>query len=421
MKKRLAPAVMTIGVLAYILAVSQRSSMGVAALDATERFHTNAEQLATLAAAQLFVYAAMQIPVGILLDRFGPRVLLTAGAAAMAVGQFIVAFSTELGWAITGRMFVGFGDAFTFISMIRLINGWYVGKKASQLQQWMGNGGQLGQIVSAVPFAFLLHQTSWQSAFTTMAATSALIAVCVFFVVHDDREPMEHSNGVTLRTALRNLREQVALPSTKMSFWIHFSTMSASSMFILLWGIPYMVSAQGLERPLALGLLSSFVFIGFASGLVFAQICGHRPDWRHRTLVIMILSILGSWGFMLLWPDHVPLWVLMVMVFCLGSAGPSSMIAFDYSKEFVPKEKLGATNGFINIGGFSAIFIMMWLIGLVLDGYYLLFNTVEHPQPLYSIDGFRVAFCVVLLVVGFGLWRYLANARLVRQASVDKN
>lgn len=421
MKKRLAPAVMTIGVLAYILSVSQRSSMGVAALDATERFNTNAEQLATLAAAQLFVYAAMQIPVGILLDRFGPRVLLSAGALAMAGGQFIVAYSTALGPAVVGRMLVGFGDAFTFISMIRLINGWYVGKKASQLQQFMGNGGQLGQIVSAVPFAFLLHQTNWQSAFTAMAATSALTAVAVFFVVADDREPKQRNSVITFKTALRNLREQVGLPSTKMSFWIHFSTMSASSMFILLWGIPYMVSAQGIARPLALGLLSSFVFIGFAFGLVYAQICGHRPQWRHRTLVAMICAILVSWGLMLAWPGRVPLWILVFMVFWLGAAGPASMIAFDYSKEFVPKEKLGATNGFINIGGFSAIFIMMYFVGLALDGYHWWTQTTGNPQPLYSIDGFRVAFCVVLLVIGFGFWRYLVNAKRVLQAASVTN
>ena len=272
MKKPYAPLVMTIGVTAYVLSVSQRSSMGVAALEAADRFQTNAEQLATLASAQLLVYALMQIPVGILLDRFGPKLLLAAGALAMAFGQFIVAFSTELGLAVAGRMLVGFGDAFTFISMIRLVNGWYTGKRASQLQQWLGNGGQLGQIVSAVPFAFLLHQTNWQSAFIIMAASSAVIAVLVFVVVADDRVATRRTAPITLKLALKNLKEQVARPSTRMSFWIHFSTMSASSMFILLWGIPFMVSAQGLARPVALGLLSSFVFIGFVAGLVLSLI-----------------------------------------------------------------------------------------------------------------------------------------------------
>ncbi|MDE2408892.1 MAG: MFS transporter, partial [Actinomycetales bacterium] len=98
--------------------------MGIASLVATDRFHTTAEQLSTLAVAQLIVYAAMQIPVGLLLDRYGARVLLSIGALSMAAGQYTVAFAPSLGIAVVGRMLVGFGDAFTFISMIRLINGW---------------------------------------------------------------------------------------------------------------------------------------------------------------------------------------------------------------------------------------------------------------------------------------------------------
>jgi len=152
MKRRSAAFIVTLGVLAYISAVTQRSTMGIASLVATSRFHTTAEQLSTLAVAQLVVYAAMQIPVGLLLDRFGARLLLTVGAISMALGQYVVAFAPNLETAVAGRMLVGFGDAFTFISMIRLINGWYQGKRASQLQQWMGNGGQIGQIVSGAAF-----------------------------------------------------------------------------------------------------------------------------------------------------------------------------------------------------------------------------------------------------------------------------
>ena len=413
MKKSFAPAVMAVGGLAYVIAVTQRSSMGVAAIDATERFHTNAEQLSMLAVAQLVIYALMQVPVGILLDRFGPRVLLSLGAVSMALGQAAVAFATELEFAVVGRMLVGFGDAFTFISMIRLINGWYKGSIASKLQQWMGNGGQIGQILSAIPFAYLLHQTNWQSSFLTLASVSGVLAVAVFFVVADDRDHTSVHKPASFRTALSNLREQAKRPTTKMAFWIHFSTMSSSSMFLLLWGVPFLVTAQGLDKSVALGLLSSFVVLGFIAGVVYAEVCGRLPQLRHIVLVAMIWSILISWGIMLAWPGRAPFWSLILMVFCLGAAGPSSMIAFDYSKQFTPREKLGATNGFINIGGFSATFSMMFLIGLVLDGYYLLVGRV-NGQQLYSVQGFRIAFVVLLLVVGFGLYRYSVNARLVR-------
>ena len=115
--------------LAYLVAVTQRTTMGSVALDAAERFETTARELSSLAVLQLIFYAGMQIPVGILLDRFGSRKLLTAGAILMAAGQFLVAASETLPGAVVGRILVGIGDACTFISMMRLSNSWFTGKR----------------------------------------------------------------------------------------------------------------------------------------------------------------------------------------------------------------------------------------------------------------------------------------------------
>ncbi|MEY2945390.1 MAG: hypothetical protein RL243_132, partial [Actinomycetota bacterium] len=180
--------------------------MGIASLVATDRFQTTAEQLSTLAVAQLIVYAAMQIPVGLLLDRYGARVLLTIGALSMAAGQYTVAFAPNLGVAVVGRMLVGFGDAFTFISMIRLINGWYTGKRASQLQQWLGNGGQIGQIVSAIPFAYLLHLDGWTTSFSVWATIALILAVASWVLIADEPNPVKHER-LNLGERLGLLRE----------------------------------------------------------------------------------------------------------------------------------------------------------------------------------------------------------------------
>jgi hypothetical protein len=83
------------------------------------------------------------------------------------------------------------------------------------------------------------------------------------------------------------------------------------------------------------------------------------------------------------------------------------MIAFDYSRQYIPKRQLGASNGFINIGGFVASLTMMYLIGLFLDLHHSLVST--SGEALYYIDGFRISFCCIFAVVGFGLWRYVVN------------
>jgi Nitrate/nitrite transporter len=146
-----------IGVFAYLVAVMQRTSIGVAGVAATDRFHVSAAVLSSMAVVQLIVYAAMQVPVGVLIDRVGSRALMIAGTALMVVGQVTVAFAPTITLAIVGRILVGAGDATVFTSLMRLVNSWFRGRLVPQLSQWIGNIGQLGQVLSAVPFALLLH------------------------------------------------------------------------------------------------------------------------------------------------------------------------------------------------------------------------------------------------------------------------
>lgn len=89
------------------------------------------------------------------------------------------------------------------------------------------------------------------------------------------------------------------------------------------------------------------------------------------------------------------------------------MIAFDYSRQYIPKRQLGASNGFINIGGFIASLTMMYLVGLFLDLHHGLVGATG--EVLYSIDGFRISFCCIFAVVGFGLWRYSVNESAVTE------
>jgi MFS family permease len=238
--------VLSVAGFAYLIAVSQRSTLGAASLSATNRFHVSGEQLAILAVAQLAVYAVLQIPVGVLLDRFGSRVLLVFGGIVMAFGQIQVAYATTFQIAAFGRLAVGFGDAFTFISIIRLINGWFDGKHASRLQQWMGNLGQLGQVLSAFGFVWLLQISSWQSAFLTWSSISVVCSCLVFLVVRNDRAGLAYSVAYPrLSQSFRQLLVNVKSPSVRMSFWVHFVIQSPGTVMALLWGMPFLVGVGG--------------------------------------------------------------------------------------------------------------------------------------------------------------------------------
>ena len=117
--------VWVVGVIAYTAAVLQRTSLGVAGIDAADRFHAPAGIVASFVVLQLLVYAGLQVPVGIALDRFGTRRMVTIGAALMAVGQILMATADDVPTGMAARVLVGAGDAMTFGSVIRLVPAWF--------------------------------------------------------------------------------------------------------------------------------------------------------------------------------------------------------------------------------------------------------------------------------------------------------
>ena len=375
--------------------------MGAAALDAADRFHTTAEQLSLLAVLQLVFYAGMQIPVGVLLDRFGSKRLLVAGALFMGVGQAIVAIAPNLQLAIVGRILVGIGDACTFISMIRLINVWYTGAKASKLQQWMGTFGQLGQVLSAIPFVYLLKVSGWVVAFSSLAILAAvtLVALVVGVVdrVHDDGQKP------TLKSVFATLNRNIRKPITWVGFFTHFSTQSSGTMFALLWGVPFIVSGLGHDHAFASAALTFLVVTNASMGPVIGWFCARWPQYRARWVLSVVALISASWLAIISYGSTTPDWLLFLVLLVVGAGGPSSMIAFDFSKQAIPARELGSANGVINVGGFLAAFTMMYLIGISLDK--------QGPSNLYSFVHFRVALATQIFVLAIGATGFILSYR----------
>lgn len=404
-------------VFAYVVAVLQRSSLGVAGVDARHVFDISASTLSTLAVAQIVVYAALQIPVGVMLDRVGPRALLVVGAAVLALGQTVVGVSPpHLGLAIMGRMLVGAGDALTFISVIRLLPSWFRGPILPQVSQWTGNIGQVGQILSAVPFAVVLHSRGWSPAFLSAAAVAVLSGIVLLGVVRNAPAGQVGQPVVSSwATAGRQLVESVKRPGTRLGFWSHYVTQSSGTTFSLLWGVPALVGGLGFSRGEASGLLALLVITGVVAGPILGLLSARFP-LRRSNLVLGIVSIIGLvWTAVLVWPGVPPHWLVIVLVVVLGAGGPGSLIGFDFARTFNPLRSLGVANGIVNVGGFLASFVMMFLIGVVLDAVHSHGVAVGDPSPLFSWSGFRIAFLVQYVVIGLGVAGLIVDRRRTRR------
>jgi sugar phosphate permease len=404
-----------VAMFAYIIGVLQRTSLGVSGIEATHRFAISASVLSSLAVLQIIVYAALQIPVGVVLDKVGPKVLVAVGALLMLGGQVVLAVAPSIGVAILGRILVGAGDAMTFISVIRLLASWFGGRLLPQVSQWTGNLGQIGQVLSAIPLSFVLHRYGWTTAYLSAASMSAIALVLVLVLLSNGRADVARGERVaSWPIAMRQLRESLARPGTQLGFWSHFITQSSGTVFSLLWGFPMLTDGLGYSPATASGLLTLIVGAGVVSGPILGLLTARFP-LRRSNLVLAIVALIGAaWTIVLLWPGRPPFVIVVILIIVLGVGSPGSLIGFDFARTFNPMRSLGSANGVVNVGGFLASFVMMYLIGLVLDVLNRLRIDGGAASDLFSWDSFRIALTVQYVVIGIGVAFLLVARRRTR-------
>jgi predicted MFS family arabinose efflux permease len=409
--------VWAVALLAYVVAVFHRSSLGVAAVQAQERFSAGASAVSLFLVLQLAVYAALQVPVGLALDRFGARRMILGGAVTMAAGQLVLALASDVPTAVAARVLVGAGDAMTFISVLRVVSSWFPGRTVPLVTQLTGLLGQIGSIAAAYPLVALLHGTSWRVTFLGAAATGLLVALLVVLALREAPAGVVPAPVPRLADLRRSLADTWREPGTRLGLYTHLVTQFSGTVFALLWGYPFLVMGEGLSPATAAGLLTLLVLVGMGVGPLLGRFCGRWP-LRRSVLVLAISAATATvWTVVLLWPGRAPLALLVLLVVVLGTNGPGSLIGFDYARTENPAERVGSASGVVNVGGFVASLLTILAIGAVLDA------LTPGTSTGYGLDAFRAAFAVqyVFWIVGLiGVLRHrrTLRARLARRGVV---
>lgn len=397
----------SVGVVAYVMAIFNRSSFGVAVVPAAHRFGASAAALSAFPVVQLIVYAAMQIPVGILLDRWGSKRMILGGAVFMAAGQAGLAVTHSLEVALLMRILIGAGDAMTFICVLRVINDVFPGRTIPMVTQATAIFGQLGGVLSAFPLAAALAHGAWTSAFLTLAIAGVLVAVLVLVALHvNDEHTRVH---VSAAVAWQRVRGAFKHPGTRLGLWSHFSTQFPQTVFQLLWGFPFMMSGEGLSRSTASTLLTVNLMCGLVFSVVLGRLTARHPLRRSWLVLCVIVINMTAWTLVLAWPGPAPMWVLVTLVVMISCGAPGSMIGFDFARTFNPRERLGTASGIVNVGGFVASLLLMFLMGVVLDA------VDPGASGHYTLTAFRWAFGVQYAFWGLGIVLILMARRKLRR------
>ncbi|WP_318219077.1 MFS transporter [Streptomyces sp. SCL15-6] len=394
-----AVAVWSVGVSVYFVAVIYRTSLGVAGLDAADRFHVNASALSAFSILQLLVYAGMQIPVGLLVDRLGTKRVLTLGVLLFTAGQLGFAFSSSYGTALASRALLGCGDAMTFISVLRLGTRWFPAHSGPFVAQLAGLVGMAGNLVSSLLLARLLHVLGWTATFAGSALAGVVVLALLVLFLKDypeglEPEPLPHQGAAYVR---RQIAASWREPGTQLGLWVHFTTQFPAMVFLLLWGMPFLVEAQGLSQATAGELLTLVVLSNMAVGLVYGQVVSRHHATRLPLALGTVAATAAMWALTLAYPaltgaERAPMWLLIVLCAVLGACGPASMIGFDFARSANPPERQGTASGITNMGGFVASMTALFAIGVLLDA---------------TGDDYTVAFSTVFVLQAFGIGRIL--------------
>lgn len=409
-----------VGVFAYVVAVTSRTSLSAVGVDAADRFHADASTLSILAVMQFALYGAMQVPGGRLLDRYGSRPIITYGMVAVGLGQLLLAFAPNIAFAIIARMLLGVGDAVIFPGALRLVAVWFPAQRAPVMVQLTGIIGGLGQVVSVLPLPELVRAVGWSVAFSALASLAVLAAVLVYAMVRN--RPAGASQDVSVNTLTgaltvvtssvdlrRGFRVTWSHPATRLGFWSHFTTSFAGSAFIMLWGFPFLTAGEGRSSAEAQALFLLTVVAGTLAAPVIGHLSARFPTRRSLMLVLpTIITQMVVWTVVVLWLGRAPLWLLCCLVIALAGGGPASMIAFDHARTYTPTHRLSTATGMVNIGGFFGSVILMLLIGIVLDAL-----GAGTPET-YRLDAFRYAFLIPLPMWILGITMILVERHKTR-------
>ena len=396
----------TIAVTVYIAAVFNRTSLGVAGLDAASRFRITPGQLSVFVLAQLGVYAAMQVPTGLLVDRYGPRRLLITAACTMAVAQLAFAFVQSYPGALLARAILGCGDAMTFVSVVRFAAQDFAPRRFPLAVSVTSMLGMAGNVAATIPLTLLLHTAGWTPSFAGTGLVSLATGVAVWALLPAEprgagpRQARRWSRWTrpvrsraagswatdsgargsgaarTRRTGARRPAARRAsgrvhaawrTPGTRLGFWVHFSCMSLTTMFSVLWGVPYLV-AQGFSPAAASAVLLVCVLAAIAISPAVGMVFGRFPAARVPFAVGVCLVTVAGWVTLLACFDGRPPHALIIAVAALMAAGgPASTIGFSLARDYNGRTGVGTATGVVNVGGFSAAILASLLVGGILD------------------------------------------------------
>lgn len=387
--------------LTYLVMSSQRTAPGLITDQLMEDFSITASTIGLLASIQFFVYTGLQIPMGILADRFGPNFFLIIGAVLTGLGTIIYSVGTHEFVLFFARILTGTGDATIWVNLVLILSQWFNPKEFVRLIGLAGMTGSLGFVLATVPFSTWIDVLGWRGAFFSAGLLLCFCGILLYFVLHKKpkqlfpdnelgfvKSEIKRDKTVVLLRRIFSNRQAWAL------FFCHFGVVGAYVGFISSWAVPYGMNVYGMSRSDA----SQLIMIGLIGALIGAPLSSwvssrlETIKWPY--IVVHSMMLLG-WSTFLLFKGNPPIFLLVVLFFIIGLCYGASTLTFAVVRRSFPIMESGIVSGFANTGGFLSAVLLPSIFGNVLDHFQATTGSIS--------DGYYYGFIIPVFFSMIGL------------------
>jgi predicted MFS family arabinose efflux permease len=383
----------------YLIAFYQRVAPAVLTKELSVDFGLSAAALGNLSAFYFYSYVAVQIPTGLLSDRWGPRKVLAAGALLTAAGTLIFALAPNVAVANAGRLSIGAAAGVAFVAMLKLASHWMPARQfalASALALFVG---VMGATLAGAPLRSAVDAFGWRAVMAASALATALVAVAIWLVVRDD--PMErgyasHYPGAAHAQERASVAAQLREVLRYRNTWLLLLIPGAISGIVLtfagLWGVPFLVSNYGFTTREAAALTSAMLIAWALGGIAYGPI-SQRAGRRKAVWMAGLLATLVPWSLVVFIPGHSRA-ALIALLIATALAGGVFVLTFPFAKESVPARLGGTVSGIANMGVMLGGMLMQPLVGFMLDRHWN--GRVADGVRVYEFSAYQAGFVLML-------------------------
>ena len=368
-------------------------------------FKVSAEGFGVISAFYFYAYAPMQLPAGLLFDRYGPRKLMTGALILCAIGSFFFASTDSVVTASMGRMLIGIGSAFSFIGVLVLVSRWFPPHNFAILAGVAQLMSSVGAMFGEVPLAALIGHVGWRQASFILAGVGFLLALLLWCLIRDyPHQPTQTQPTRSFRDEWRRLLEVCHRSYTWLTGAYAFCIWTPIAVFAALWGVPYLQEKYQVSVVVASGLCS-MIWLGIGVG---SPLLGWISDrCNSRRLALAISSVFGLLAtLILLYMPNVSISWMYAVLFILGFGAGGQTVSFAVVKDNNPAHLVGTASGFNNLSVLVGGAIFQPLVGVML--HHSTDGRLVNGVPVYTVTCYQKALlvmpCCFLASLILALW-----------------